>query len=123
MAALAAALAGLTAAPAGAEPPGYVAATWLAAAPAEQRLALAGVIHGWSELAVEVEAAWASGWPLSPRQAETWRLAECVAGKQPRPLDDLRARVTAFATAAPDRSFASLRDLAATALGEMCPGR
>jgi hypothetical protein len=101
----------------------YRAETWLETSPEVRRLSVVGVLQGWARVAGDAEEAALAERPLSLRQREALRLAECLLGSTPRPVPEILERVTAFASADPQRVFYSLSDFVAASLVGLCPAR
>lgn len=98
----------------------YRAGTWLETSPAVQRLSIEGVLRGWERVAAEVEEAAMAGEPLTRRQHEALRLADCLGDRARRGSAELLEHATAFAAAEPGRVFYSLSDFLAESFKTLC---
>lgn len=92
----------------------YRSETWRETSSSVQRLSLLGVLRAWERMAETADTG-----ALSLRQREALHLHDCLT-RGSHSTDELLERVTAFASAHPDRLYYSLSDFIAEGLKGLC---
>lgn len=92
----------------------YRSEIWRETSSSVQRLSLLGVLRAWERMAETADTG-----ALSLRQREALRFHDCLT-RGSHSTDELLERVTAFASAHPDRLYYSLSDFIAEGLKGLC---